>query len=230
MHLKAQVKIPAYMLRGGGRKEEKIKWLLMSIPSICYFLLVSKMAVYIDPRYLSPVYAVFMVWIMCGIFFMGERILYKKYLSPVVVLLLAVIAVNSWKTCDGDLMYRDSEELLSRAESHAECNCLYIYDESWKTLLSFLEVSRYKSVTFYKNNNMESLDDTQYLSDKEMVVCIAGNADSQEILKCIMEMCPSLNAYQEMHSFGYTTSYYLYEDDVVLDSNMMEVQIVADSR
>lgn len=141
----------------GQPKIKMIKWLLVSIPSICYFLLVSKMAVYIDARYLSPAYAVFMVWILCGIFVIGQRTLKKRYWIPAIGLLLAVTSVNSWKTCNGDLIYRDSEEVFSRAEAHGTCNCLYIYDVSWKSLPSFLEVSRYKSVTFYNVNNMESI-------------------------------------------------------------------------
>lgn len=201
------------------RKGKIIKWLLMSIPSICYFLLVSKMAVYIDARYLSPAYAVFMVWILCGIFVIGKRILEKRYWIPAAGLLLAILTVNSWRACSGDLMYKDSEELFSRAEAHATCNCVYIYDVSWQPLLSFLEVSRYQSVTFYKDDHMESITDMQNLSDKEMVVCITGDSDPQEILKYIMEVCPALNAYQEIHSFGYTTSYYLYEDGNSAEQN-----------
>lgn len=208
-------------------KVKMIKWLLIMIPSICYYLLVSKIAVYIDARYLSPTYAVFMGWILCGIFVIGQRTLKKRYWISASGLLLAIVVVNSWRICNGDLMYRDSEGLFSRAESHAECSCLYIYDVSWKPLLSFLEISRYKSVTFFKVNNMESIADIQNLSDKEMVVCIASDSDSEEILKYILEVSPSLNVYQEIHSYGYTTSYYLYEDDVAFNSAMMEVQIVA---
>lgn len=206
----------------GQRNVKSIKWLLMLIPSICYFLLVSKMAVYIDARYLSQAYAVFMVWVLGGIFVVGRRILEQRYWISAIGLLLAIMSVNSWKTCKGDLMYRDSEEVFSRAEAHGTCNCLYIYDENWKALPSYLEVSRYKSVTFYKVNNMDSIAGMQNLSDKEMVVCIASDSDSQEILKYIMEVCPPLNAYQEIHNFVYTTSYYLYEDDMDFNSNMKD--------
>lgn len=209
------------------QKGRTIKWLLMLVPSISYFLLVSKIAVYIDARYLSPAYSVFMVWILCGIFVMGKRIVEKRYLIPASGLLLAVMTVNSWRVCSGDLMYKDVKEISSRAEEYALCNCLYIYDVDWRTTLSFLEVPYYKSVTFYKDNNLESLADMQDLSDTEMVVCIAGDSDPQEILNYIMEVCPSLNAYQEIHSFVYTTSYYLYEDSQTLDSGIINTQTFA---
>lgn len=194
-------------------KETMIKWLLVVIPSICYFLLVSKMAIYIDSRYLSPIYAVIMVWIIGAIFVIGKRILEKRYWTLAAGLLFAIVVVHSWKTCGVGMEDEYSEKIYSQAEEHASCNCLYIYNEKWEFLSSFMEASHYKSVTLYHENNIESMTDMQYKSDKEMVVCITNGCDSQAILKYIMEVCPSLNVYQEIHSFGYATSYYLYEDE-----------------
>ena len=197
---------------GEHHNKKMIKWLLVVIPSICYFLLVSKMAVYIDFRYLSPLHAVFIAWIMSGIFVIGKRILEKRYWIPAAGLLLSIVVVHSWQTCGVGVQDANTEKIRSHAETYASCNCIYIYNERWRFLSSFMEASHYKSVTLYHVNNMEFMADMQCLSDKEMVVCITNDCDSQVILKNIMEVCPSLNAYQEIPSFGYTVNYYLFED------------------
>lgn len=111
-------------------------------------------------------------------------------------------------------MSGDSQETFAKAEAHASCNCLYIYDATFKALPSFLEASHYSSCTFYNENNIESIVDMQHLSDHEMIVFVTNSCDSQAVLEYIMEVCPYLNLYQELNSYGYATSYYLYDDKI----------------
>ena len=145
---------------------------------------------------------------------LGGGILQKRYRSVASGLLLAIVVVNSWKICGGGWMSRDSEEMFAKAEAYASCNCLYIYDASWKALPSFLEASHYSSCTFYDANNIESIVDMQYLSDHEMIVFVTNSCDSQAILEYLIEVCPALDLYQELNSYGYATSYYLYADKI----------------
>lgn len=194
------------------RKHKEIiaRWLLLIIPSICYFLLVSKMAAYIAERYLTPIYAVLMVWVLCGIFIIGKRLSKQKYWLVVFCLFLALMVGNGWKNCNWEYLYKDTKALLSDAENYAESNCLYIYDSRWRVMSSYCEVSQYNSLTFYMAGNIADIANMEYKQDKELVVCISNTCDSVAVLEYIIEQCPSLNTYQKIGSYGYATSYYLY--------------------
>ena len=191
-------------------KEITIKWLLLIIPSICYFLLVSKMAVSIISRYLTPIYAVLMVWILCGIFITGKRFLKQEYWFIVTCLCLILMTVNSWKNCNWEYLYKNTKSLLEDVKNYSESNCLYIYDAQWKVMSSYCEVSQYNSLTFYRADNIAAIADMEYKLDKELVVYISDTCDSGAVLEFIMEQCPMLNGYQKIGSYGYATSYYLY--------------------
>lgn len=184
---------------------------MLIIPSICYFLLVSKMAVYILSRYLIPIYAVLIVWILCGIFIIGKRLLERKYWLVVSCLFLTLMTVDIWKTGVGYL-YKDSMALLSDIENYSEYNCLYIYDVSWKVIESYCEISQYNSITFYNAGNIAAIANMEHIFDDDLVVYIVNTCDSMAVLEYIIEQCPLLNTYQEIGSYGYATSYYLYDN------------------
>ncbi len=59
------------------------KWLLMIIPCSCYYLLVSKMAVYISERYIQPIYGIIVVMALCSLYKICEKLCNKALVSPV---------------------------------------------------------------------------------------------------------------------------------------------------
>ena len=56
------------------------------------------------------------------------------------------------------------------SENKQNVDCLYVYDENWKTQPSFLEVRNYNSVTFVNSSNLEMLSSLEIINNKEMML------------------------------------------------------------
>ena len=87
---------------------------------------------------------------------------------------------------------------------------MYIGDTEWKMHRNFLEVSKLRSVTFFGNNIeiLAEMDDLNNQSD--YVLFVMENNDVEKIVNQIFQICPQINSYEKLGSYGYTTSYYLY--------------------
>lgn len=192
----------------------KVYWILAIIPSVCYFFLVSKMAVYITSRYLTPIYAVVLTVIGALTYRVGCKILKGKKNNIFFVVLSAIIIVNSWKVCSWEYLYSSSTALLEKADEYSEENNLYIYDVNWKIYPSFYELSKYKSVTFFNQKNISAIGDFPYKNDMELIVSIINGCDVESILNQILAVCPFIDSYEEIGSYGYATSWHLFSQSL----------------
>ena len=93
------------------------------------------------------------------------------------------------------------------SENKQNVDCLYVYDENWKTQPSFLEVRNYNSVTFVNSSNLEMLSSLEIINNKEMMLLIT--ADSEKILEEILKNCSQFSGYSEIGTYAFTTTYYL---------------------
>lgn len=194
--------------------EANIKWVLLILPSICYFLLVSKIAVYNVDRYIFPIYAVVLIWTVCLLYKTGKYLIRKRYQCMAASILLAIVLVSSWRYCTWDYLYKNTESFLKTAEQYKDVNCVYVYDDSYRVQPSYYEVSKYKSVVFWNVNNMDSMKGRDYCRNKELIVCIINTCDQQAVLNKMLSYCPFLNAYKKLGGHERNTSYYLYGDNI----------------
>lgn len=208
--------------RGGGiftknrflMPEVNIKWVLLILPSICYFLLVSKIAVYGVDRYIFPIYAVVLTWTVCLLYRMGKYLIRKRHQYTAASILLAIVLVSSWRQCTWDYLYKNTESFLKTAEQYKDVDCVYVYDASYRVQPSYYEVSNYKRVVFWNVNNMDSMKGRDYCRNKELIVCIINTCDQQAVLNKMLSYCPFLNAYKKLGGHERNTSYYLYGDNI----------------
>lgn len=186
-----------------------IKWILLILPSICYFFLVSKIAISRAERYMYPIYAVTLVWGLCILYEMCIRFFAKKIYQRIVMgTLLAACIINSW------IMYPWNNfgdvQLLEAIRQYENCNSIYVYDARYRILASFYEVSLQKGVIFWHENNIGMLDNAECKMDEEVIVYIVDTCDQQAVLDKVLELCPLLDSYEKVGSGGYATAYYLY--------------------
>lgn len=196
-----------------------VKWILLILPSICYFFLVSKIAISRADRYMYPIYAVTLVWGLCILYEVCIRIVKKKVYQHIVMgVLLAVGIINSW------LMYPWNNigdvRLLEALMPYNHCNSIYVYDQRYRILASFYEVSLQKGVIFWNQNNIDLLDNAECKMDEEMIVYIVDTCDQQAVLDKVLELCPSLDSCEEIGSCGYATAYYLYGSKLLSEAEM----------
>lgn len=195
-------------------QEKTVKWLILVLPSICYLLLVSKIAVYITDRYISPIYAVSVVWIISLVCLFAYKWFNEKYCYIVIGVILSVMTVNGWHSCIWETSYKASKELLEATQEYAEQNAVYVYGEAWKVQPSFLQVIKHKSVTFFKNTNIGAMYGIKNNLEDKLVVYIDNSLDAQGIINKVYEAYPLLNSYKKLGSFGYSSSYYLWGEGI----------------
>lgn len=210
------------LLASGGRQTgwrhrvrlaEHFDWIVLILPSVCYFLLVAKMAVYKTDRYIFPVYAVALTGMICLLYKLGRRLIQPQYQYTAAAVLLSITLVSGWKLCTWDYLYKDAETLLRTAEGYGDVNCVYIYDTAWKVKPSYDEVSKYNSVVFWNVNNMDAIKSQDYCTDKELIVCIINSCDQQSVLNKLLTSCPYLNTYEKLGGYAYATTYHMFGDN-----------------
>ena len=191
-------------------KEKKIvfmRYVCICIPIVLYFLLISKISVFLTDRYMYPIYAVLFLAILSGLSLWIKGRNRSQYIY-VLAGLLSIITVNGWKMSEWEYLYRDSKTLLDTASAYADVDCVFVYDRPWKINPSYYETSRYHSVTFFTPEDLKQLYGSDLSSRYHLIVMITD--DEEEILTQLMEICPDLNTYMYLGGYGYTNTYYLY--------------------
>lgn len=184
-----------------------IRYICIICPSVLYFLLISRIAVYITDRYMFPVYGVVFVVTIGGICVWCRRFMKEQY-RYMLALVLVIVLVSGWKKGAWTYLYQSSEALLETAAEYSDTDCIYVYDSGWKINPSYKEVSNYNSVTFYQPSNLQMLSLSDLSMRYELIVVIME--DIEGTVDEIMNLCPYLNAYEYMGSYGYTDTYHLY--------------------
>ena len=187
-----------------------MRYSLIFIPIGMYFFIVSKMAAFVTDRYMMPIYAGALGGIFCLVITCLQKLFKDKILLIVTALLMTVVVINEWEDVNWSYLCKDSANLIEMSENKQNVDCLYVYDENWKTQPSFSEVRNYNSVTFVNNSDLEMLSSLEIINNKEMMLLVT--ADSEKILKEIMKTCPQFSAYSEMGTYAFTTTYYLYSE------------------
>lgn len=186
-----------------------IQYILIFLPTVIYFLFVSKSATYITDRYMFPVYAVAFTGILTLIF----TFLLKIWNSNNFIwigLIAAIILINSWKNIGWPYLFQSSNTLLEISANYGNSDCLYVYNDNWKTIPSFLEVSNYNSVTFIRNNDID-LSPVANLAACETLILIV-NDDDENIINQVLNQYPFLSQYQSIGGYSTGRTYLLYSD------------------
>jgi hypothetical protein len=182
-----------------------VKWCLVIIPSLVYLLVVSKIAVYIDSRYVSPIYAVVFAGALCGVYYIIGNLVSGRKFYIAVFAVCAFITINGWRCADWRFLYIESEDFLKDASRYGDVDCVYVYDTNWKMQSDFYEVSNYKSVTFIPSGNLDMIAQTEAASAERLIVKVMSN--SEEILNRVLEMCPNLEGYDRLGAYAYGETY-----------------------
>lgn len=194
-----------------------MRYMVLIIPTALFFGIVSKMAAYEIERYMSPIYAVVYVWGICLIFkvfsiVFEKRILNQKQFWMAMCVILFVITVGSWKNHGTVYFHREFLDLQEKAADYSELDCICIYDRTYEVQPCFLEASNYKSITFVNKDEINTIFQLEAFTGNEIIVIVAEElTDNKEgYVKQMIEGCPSLEGYEELGSYAYSTSYHLY--------------------
>ena len=195
-----------------------VRFAMLIIPSLLYFLLVSKTAAYQTDRYVFPIYAVCFAWVLSLAFRLARKILDRKVLAAALCGILSLVTIGSLQNSQWPYLYQKTDALLEKASHYKDVDCICIYDTEWKTQPAQYEFSNYRSITFVKKDHLEQLTSSDLQSQKEIIVLLVGIENKEVILKQILDYSSSLDQYRRVGSYAYGSTFYLFEDKDLPDT------------
>lgn len=184
-----------------------IRYLCIIFPCVLYLLLVSRIAVYIMDRYMSPVYGVAFAVVFSAVSGWCRKFIKTQYRN-VLALVLVIVTVSGWRSMTWPYLCQGSKSLLNTAAGYSETDCIYVYDSAWKINSSYKEVANYHSVTFYHPNDLQQLSSSDLSTRYELIV--VSIEDLEGVVDEVLKICPYLDAYEYLGSYGSADSYHLY--------------------
>lgn len=199
----------ADVLWGSGKQNAAMRYLCGTVPIVLYFILVSKIAVYLTDRYMYPIYAVLFVTIICGIVKWIRSLIGRQYAYVcTTAFIIAVMTVNGWKNIDWIYLFQSSQTLKETASAYADVDCVFVYDKLWETNSAYYEASGYHSVTFFTLDDLDMLESSDISSHYNLILMTTD--DDEEVLETVLELCPALGASEHLGEYAYTNTYYLH--------------------
>lgn len=183
---------------------------LLLIPSLCYFLLVSKIAAYISDRYLQPIYPMVFLLGAYALYVIGHSILSEKRAAAAMAVGAVILTAAGLWFCQWPYLYRDSEALLQHAANLSDHLCVYIYDDTWqgwKVQPFFYEVRNYRSVVFVSQKNLELLDTWNLEQEDGIVVSVINTCDQDAVFEKVKSIYGEGIKIERIGNYSYTTSY-----------------------
>jgi hypothetical protein len=184
-----------------------IQWCIMIIPTFLYFLIVSKMAVYIADRYIFPIYPVALVCILCLVYYGASNVFNKKIKYIFICIVCTIITFNSWRMTDWDYLFTKSSEFLSEIDNYRNLDCVYLYDEAWKIQNDYYEIKKYNSITYVKYDNINILSDLDCTSSPMLIIKVNGN--EEDILNQVIDICQSFDKYEKIGTYAWSSTYFV---------------------
>lgn len=188
------------------------RYVLLVIPCFLYFMLVSKMSFVVADRYISPIYAVSYVCIMCMIFTVLNGFLKGNAFIVLTVSISALLIVGSYVSAGWTYLFWDSRAFLAAAEEHGNYDCICVFEgENWLLHPEFAEYSVYKSVTFISPDELREEGIAKWDSGEGVIVSFIGN--SYNLDERVQELVwnNGYGGYIYLGTFGFDNSYFLHK-------------------
>ena len=159
----------------------------MSFMTVCYFILISKIAPFLVDRYLFGVYPV----IVLITFFLLYEILHywssEKATFIVMMVIAGALAIFGVSGKQVQYLYSGHKDNVKIMEEHEGDTCLYITDEQYLLVQNALELEHMGVVFIESPENIESLAGKINTSKDSMIVYVTDRVDQEETLKRVCE-------------------------------------------
>lgn len=202
----------------GIRQGLSTKYMLIIVPTVAYFLVVSKITAYRIDRYMVPVYANILLIVCLLLVVVCEQLTISKIGKiGLLCVTLGIITVKSWFTVGWPYLYLDSKPYLARVTKLSGVDNICLYKEKWRLCVLLKEIIAYRSIQFCDLKNAAIKQEVlKRISDsnlEKLVVTVVGEEERKHVkyLQEILKQSKSLTNYQKLGSFhyGFGTSYLL---------------------
>ncbi len=206
------------VLLNGNIDNVMLCYMLIGIPTVLYFIIISKIAAYRLDRYMFPIYGN-IILLTCLLLVSILKYFAVSRLCKVSLITIAVcvITVKSWFTVGWYYLYLDSKPFLENVSKTSPVENICLYKYAWCTCAMFLEVKAYRSITFCNFDNgkvKQEIFRRIENSDSEKLVLTLVQAKPEDhslYINELLKRSKTLNHSQKLGSFFYDniTTYYL---------------------
>ena len=182
--------------------------MIMLLPIVSYFLIISKIAAYEADRYLFPVYGVMYV---VGIYYIYElvfRFFPEQQSILIICLIVSLVSCNGLQKAEWPYLYRNTEKELASLEAYKGKDCVYISSGGSWLHWKWPEMTIYRTITYVLGNDMSKLPDFDE-ECTELVVIISGLNSPETYLDSIMKKYPKLKQCSQIAGTTGGVNYYL---------------------
>lgn len=196
------VVIAALLLLGltGIRKENKgrdkdmiARYLMLICPTVLYFLMISKMASYVHERYIIPIYAISILWVICLLSAAIRRFMNKKIAMALLAVILIFVSYNGYAKAKWTHLRLEDKEFLNSFEAYRGSDCICLYDQIYRKNTLFTVSDYFGSIVFVDENNTELMK-TVAENQKNPVILVIFGENADELLESFKENSDFSNA------------------------------------
>lgn len=187
---------------------EILRWCLIVIPTLLYFFLIAKIAVYHSERYMVPIYVTSIISFMGLIDYVSKKHIPASTQNIFLCCICAIALINGWQAEEWTYLYANSHSSLDKIAEYSDVDCLVIYDSLHDVQTTYDALTIYDSVTFIDKYTYYWIAEWECAQSDELILMLVGTSESE--IQGILALCPNLDSYQRLGSYGHGTVYYLY--------------------
>ena len=195
------------------RKDKRIsEYAILSLPVIIYYLIISKIAPYLEQRYILPTLPLIVIGVVLLISYFINKICKKKIktVSNIVVILVVVsLQLYGLITKEPDYLYKGYREYINLAKEYQDCQYIYVGINNYNHIKNMPEFAIYKESLILNETQLELLKQRD-IEDK-FIVSIKLYLNVNEVLNEILEYtgAKEYELLLEGRARGFEANYYL---------------------
>lgn len=189
-------------------KNKLICWGLITLPTILYFLLISKIAVAYTERYMFPIYATATICFIGFLHYITHKFLMSSIRNISLCVICVVSIIGSWQAGAWPYLYTETKTTLETFEEYKNVQCIVIYDSMHHVQTTYPLLHECNKVSFIDVYTYYWIAEWECSKNDELMILLIGDYEYE--LKNILKLCPNLNSYQKLFNIGAGTLYYLH--------------------
>ncbi len=194
-----------------NRKDKRIvECLIILLPLITYYLIISKNAPYLDQRYIFPVLPIIALGIVMLVdYYIRDIKISNKVTYIIEILVIISISLYGMKVNNPEYLYTGYKECVKLADDYKEYQFIYVGSNQYNHLKNLPEFYRYKESLILNDKQIEVLENRNI--EDEFIICIKNYLDIEKVLNQVMEKTGTTK-YElllECKAKEYEANYYL---------------------
>lgn len=200
----------------GIRHSFSTNYILLIVPTVLFFVIVSKISVYRTDRYMFPIYSNIILLVCLLLITIFNRIAISQICKiGLLCITLGMITIKSWFTVGWPYLFLGTKPYLERVAKYSGVDNICLHTGAWQICSLFKEIKAYGSIQFCELKNEEVkrkiIKRVNEDNPEKLVVSLIGENEKKHVghLQMFLKQCSSLNYCRKLGSSYYGISYLL---------------------